>query len=154
MDPRAIWTILRWSNQSRHGSLFFFHKPPQMGFHYSELSPRREQKVEIKRGLFATYWINIRDALLVMWCGADDRTADSARLETRNQRPSNPCLHAPPYAHKLLFNPLQLSACQTHPSHHQDALPLSSCPRENHRHCLPHLHLRPHAWCQGSLAVE
>lgn len=64
----------------------------------------------------------------VMWCGADDHTADSASLETRNQRPSIPCLHAQPYSLQLPFNPQRPHACQTHTSHRHDRLPPSSLP--------------------------
>lgn len=87
----------------------------------------------IKRGLLATYWINIRDWAVgdVMWSGADDHTADSASLETINQRPSIPCLHAQPYPVKLPFNPQRPHACQTRTSHHHGCLPLSYLPLGN-----------------------
>lgn len=114
--------------------------------YYSELSPPWQLKVEIKRVLLATYWINIRDLVIgdVMWCGADDHTADSAKPETKD--PRSPCLHAQPYFVRLPFNPTTTPATpDTHMHTHKPPLRVSFPPElltpwENH-HCSPHLQL-------------
>lgn len=85
------------------------------------ISSPGQQEVAIKRGLLATCWINIRNWAIgdVMWCGADDPTADSASLETRNQKTPDPL-------NRTLSNfPLILQRPQTHTdtSHHHDHLP-------------------------------
>lgn len=79
-----------------------------------------EQRVEIKRSLLATYWINIRDGASgdVMWWGPDDHIADSASLKTRNQRPLDP----PASMHKPCFTFIPNHPTHTRHTNH-DCLP-------------------------------
>ena len=104
-------------------TIYQSHKPQWI------ISSPGQQEVAIKRGLLATCWINIRNWAIgdVMWCGADDHAADSASLETRNQKTPDPLSRT---VVKLPFNPFNdprhthtYTHTHTDTSHHHDRLP-------------------------------
>lgn len=93
--------------------------------YYSELSPPVQQKVAIKRGLFGTYWINIRDWAVgdVMWCGVAQMIILLIQLVWKPET-KDPRCRASILNHTLSNSPLILNdpmhARHTHTSHHHD----------------------------------
>lgn len=145
--------IIKWANHVRLGSpsASVTQTSSDGLLYYTELSSSRQQKVEIKRGLFATYWINIKDWAIgdVMWCRADDHTADSASLETRNQNPDPP---ASTFNHIMSNFPLILNN-RVHARHTQATAtvsPLSSSPLgKTSLRTTPQSLLQPETSCTG-----
>ncbi len=122
--------IVKWATHSRLGSPSASVTQTSSNglLYYTELSPPRQQRVEIKRGLCATYWIDIRDQAIgdVMWCRTDDRTADSAGLETRNQTPDPPAStlnHIMSNFPLILNESMHTRHTHTHISHRHNCLP-------------------------------
>lgn len=141
--------LLEWSSHPRLGSP---STPPWASvtqttsngvLYYSELSPPVQQKVEIKRGLLATYWINIRDWAIgdVMW----RRWSHCWFSWFGNQKPKTP-------------DPQRPHAHQTHASHRHDRQPPQCLtPGKTvpaHHTSIFKLTRKPHAWCQANPASD